>query len=680
MIKLNLLMVKLLLRISFCILLLFLVGCNRENVKLIWHLNTDDTHMTITIINNHPVICELINPGNGWNWTPNPSDVPLLNRVSIGGLAVTPEWIFRDVSLDSVDGSEVTLRFTSSKPKLELKSYWRARKGCGPVENWMTVENKTGGDITYNCADIISSNLTTTADSTIALWRFDRCEVGLAGYGVNKNSTWPNTMIVSMVNSGFDQPSFVRSDAMLPFLMMDVVSTHGLYIGYGWDSGMFITIADSSMRTITNRFNLANANPVEFAEENGKILIIPYTFYGTYMGDTDDGSNNMKKWFWNYRMTRTMRENNDEPLVEIHAPFYDEEGWVTYLKNHPLKSWGVDLIKMDIAWTNPGPFSNWGNETSYTKSWNPWPAKWPNGMSFGSIAHAHNLKSSLYMNGTYRDVDLATQAGRDAEKQALLERFDNVWYDYWRSDFHSEAPNDYLSHEGLLEVIDFMITNRPGFRWENCSGGGAKKSFDLAERMTFITTDDFGTPHSFRWAFYGNSYVFNPVQLKADLYYGLSFHPDSQGLDNSILYDKYIFRTGLLGAMMVSSEPKELDEQKEGVARETWNLYQTRQRAILRGADVYHILPFPDGVNLDGIQFFNKEINKGSVLLFKPSDKSPDSKIIKLKGLDRNAIYMLTFQDRKEQNTKKSGAELMDKGIEVIGMSGNFDSEIIWIN
>ena len=39
-----------------------------------------------------------------------------------------------------------------------------------------------------------------------------------------------------------------------------------------------------------------------------------------------------------------------KPLIEFHAPFYDEAGWVGYLKNHPLKSWGVDLMKMDIAW------------------------------------------------------------------------------------------------------------------------------------------------------------------------------------------------------------------------------------------------------------------------------------------------------------------------------------------
>jgi hypothetical protein len=97
-------------------------------------------------------------------------------------------------------------------------------------------------------------------------------------------------------------------------------------------------------------------------------------------------------------------------------------------------------------------------------------------------------------------------------------------------------------------------------------------------------------------------------------------------------------------------------------------------------ADVYHILPIPDGTNWDGIEYFNTSLNKGSVLLFKPSETVAESKVIRLKGLNRKAVYTISFQDRKEQSTTKSGAELMDRGIEVRGMTGKWASEIIWIN
>jgi hypothetical protein len=111
-------------------------------------------------------------------------------------------------------------------------------------------------------------------------------------------------------------------------------------------------------------------------------------------------------------------------------------------------------------------------------------------------------------------------------------------------------------------------------------------------------------------------------------------------------------------------------------------LYKARQRPILRGADVYHILPMADGTNWDGLEYFNAGINRGSVFLFKPSTNAAagDSKRIRLKGLARNERYRLTFQDRAGLNCTQSGRELMDAGLIVKDMTGNQASEIIWIN
>ena len=67
-------------------------------------------------------------------------------------------------------------------------------------------------------------------------------------------------------------------------------------------------------------------------------------------------------------------------------------------------------------------------------------------------------------------------------------------------------------------------------------------------------------------------------------------------------------------------------------------------------------------------------------MIFKPSEKAPEAKLIKLRGLKKSATYHLTFEDRVEQNTTMTGAELMDRGIEVKKMNGNYASEIIWIN
>ena len=45
--------------------------------------------------------------------------------------------------------------------------------------------------------------------------------------------------------------------------------------------------------------------------------------------------------------------------------------------------------------------------------------------------------------------------------------------------------------------------------------------------------------------------------------------------------------------------------------------YKTRIRPMIRNADLYHILPRPDGKNWDGIQYFDSTTRKGVLYLFK---------------------------------------------------------------
>jgi len=141
---------------------------------------------------------------------------------------------------------------------------------------------------------------------------------------------------------------------------------------------------------------------------------------------------------------------------------------------------------------------------------------------------------------------------------------------------------------------------------------------------------------------------------------------------------KYMHRTGFYGKWMHGDLGGEVVHP--GIYKESIRLYKTKQRPILRNGSVFHILPVPDMYNWDGLQFFNDDINKGSVILFKPAADAPDSKVIKLKGLDPSVMYTLAFQDRIKQNCVMMGKDLMETGVNVTGMTGDYASEIIWIN
>ena len=174
-------------------------------------------------------------------------------------------------------------------------------------------------------------------------------------------------------------------------------------------------------------------------------------------------------------------------------------------------------------------------------------------------------------------------------------------------------------------------------------------------------------------AMYSAAYMINPVQLKADI--AIAGGPGSMG---DPAWVRYCLRTGFMGANMASSwgtfTPTMADETKLA-----WPLYKAKMRPILRGADVYHILPPLNGGDWDGLQYDNPTLGQGAVLLFKSAAKIPDARLIKLKGLDRKASYELTFQDRTSQNVTQTGAQLMDDGLNITGMTGNYASEIIWI-
>jgi hypothetical protein len=130
------------------------------------------------------------------------------------------------------------------------------------------------------------------------------------------------------------------------------------------------------------------------------------------------------------------------------------------------------------------------------------------------------MNSSLYLGGTFEDVNLSTVAGRsvlllviktsrlsnsetnlkttvaffeqlirgsahrinvvwldrDKELAALEERYSAGWFDMWRTDTFTapENPvgNTFASTSNFLHIVDTMISLHPGFRYENCANGG----------------------------------------------------------------------------------------------------------------------------------------------------------------------------------------------------------------
>jgi len=619
-----------------------------------WRLKTDDTCLTVAIVNNRPAICGLTNPAQGWNWIPGHADLPLLERVIVGENQIPkiPDWTYRDAVVDESDGRKLTLRFTSTTPKLELNSIWRARNGPGPVEQWTTINNQTGEDITIRGVDLVSADMSVAADNTVTLWRFNktprRGDPDAKGYcrtdvGVFIDKLGPHASI----QSRFGQSGKNWIDGELPFEIFDVGSRHGLYIGYDFGYGRFLNTTTQNPLQIGSRFYLDDSETIKVGKD--VVFNVPGIFIGAYKGDTDDGSNRMKKWFWNNKIPRFLK-NPDEPLIELccdPGPDGDVDRLMALLKSNDFASWGVGIFKVD-AW--------FAGDMRYCV---PGTKPYARVDELADLVHSKNMRFSVWQ-------------GLFMPEKHLLARYDKWHFDYYRSDDSELHPGDYWGYVDFWKKIDNLLAARPGFRWENCLGGGSLKAFKDCERMSFITTSDTPEPLDYKKALYPNSYMINPLQLKSDCYCRNAFELRC-AMMGSILTEVPETPSNLL---IMGTVPNSM--VTEDIMKKHFLLYKAKQAPILRGADVYHILPMPDGKNWDGLEYFNTSIRKGSVFLFKPTDMGGDSKVIKLKGLDRETAYSLTFQDRPEQNITKTGAFLMDTGLSVT-MAGKYVSEIIWI-
>ncbi len=607
-----------------------------------WKLNTEDTVLQLIVHNDAILITSLKAKGDNWNWIKAPSSVPLPTLA--GATGNYGKWQFLSAVSENIDGTKLVLHFVCKQPSMELTSVWHARPGPGPVENVSVVLNTGLQPLTFAPTHTAALNIVSRVAATA-----HRAEKTAVGEGkVHATSLAAGAHIST-------------GTADIPLLQIQDGEKHGLYFGFEWELGGFELQAQADPRMLS-----ISANPVAeiLTRAPGEKLDIPSNYYGAYRGDIDDGANRFKKWFWNHKITRSLHDNAGEPWVEVCMQEIGGTGATSVTGNtlqsvyNQLAATGAECVKLDF-WDGTG-------KCWYTnRDWMYHPENWPNGFDYAEKAHRAGLKASLYMGGTYNDSNLTTIAARDAELQAVASRFDKGWFDMWRTDLYTAPsepmPQTYDGVANFLYIQDQLIGSRPNYRYENCCNGGKYKGFAICRRMTFCTMNDIdNTAWKTRTTYYSNSFAINPVQLKSDL------GPASTAYD---------LRTDMLGSILTWAADN--PTYKQHIA-----LYKHRQRPILRGCNVYHIMPMPDGVNWDGLQFYNSEIDKGSVFVFKPSVKATDgdTRVIKLKGLQRRTSYALAFQDRTSLNCVMSGAQLMDTGITVSGMTGDNASEIIWIS
>jgi alpha-galactosidase len=306
------------------------------------------------------------------------------------------------------------------------------------------------------------------------------------------------------------------------------------------------------------------------------------------------------------------------------------------------------------------------------------PVDWPSGMAKAAeYAHQAGMRFGLYWN---KGEDMASREGRNRRMTHLKRLFHEYHADMWRSD-STAGPvigSSYAATKGFYAMLEQLGREIPNFQPENCCSGGRIKDFGAMKyAVKVFLTDTYEELHV-RQAFYDSSYAFAPAQLM-----GCLGSTANQYRPKGVAGMRFAFRTMSLGAPEWFIDAPNggngtapWTDEERAVVKTAVATYKARIRPRVRNADLYHLLPRPDGKNWDGLQYYDPATKKGVVYLFKPSPVS-DTITIRLRGVEPTTRYRVSFEDGSHPEAEKTGAELVH-GLDVT-LRGVPVSELIFL-
>jgi len=629
-----------------------------------WTLATDDTRLSLGVTAaGEMVIREFCCPAAGWNWIARPVALGFTCEAGVAGQRRPLEWRFIDAAVDESEGRKLTLRFACDEPALEVVSQWHARPGPGPVHHSMWVRNRSSQTVTIGGQPTFDLDLT-GAD---AMWCFHSDGGTADPVGVYRHP------LTAEQAGRRHTVGTAPTGQFIPYVVFDASQQHGVYVGLEWSFCQIQTVmlTEATSPTVRMRGGSRGAHCAELAP--GEAFEVPPGFLGAYCGDLDDAGNRLRRWLLRYCVPEILRKDPSYPKVQWNAfgatgktpGSWDPVESKFYPLIDDIAPLGFEEVMIDVGWWQ-------GNEPDSDQ------ADWPSGMrKAADYAHEKGLRFGLYWTD---DLDMASAPAR-AQRAARIRRlFEEYRVDMWRSDSTRGAVigSSYAATRGFYALVDALAAEIPGFMWENCSGGGRIKDYGALRRAVKIFNSDRYSPLIVRQAFHDSSYALHPVQIEGHLG---SIKGDYR--PRGAVGIRYAFRSTSMGAPEWfldapnggnGSEP--WTQQEKDALKACVDTYKARIRPLVREADLYHILPRPDGRNWDGIEYYNPANGKGVAYLFKPSDEATTARI-RLKGLDRERTYRLSFEDGTHPSSVRSAAELMDTGLSVT-LEGKEVSELVF--
>jgi hypothetical protein len=677
-----------------------------------WHLQTDDTTLTLEARQGKVVLTQLGSAGHNENWLVAPVFEILLKSVTQQGAETPTDWQYERATQDEASG-ELVLRYSNGSPAMELRSIWRARPGHGPIEHWLTITNRSQATITIGHQDsLLLSHIALPAHDSMDAWWIRRG----ASNATNEGGTFVRSVGRNSDENLVSDPTDGASP--VPWLSLQVGTSRGLYVGWEF-SGVgrvrfhSLSSAEGTSADEPGQIGIEVGNNPAFKTDlpAGETFLVPPAFVGCYLGDVDDGSYTLHRFI----------------LEKLVPPFPAGYAHPTLAYNLYLDSGGADATEQGVL-QSIETAKSLGFETFVVDAmWFPqsgdwrWdPKRFPHGHEpIEEAIHRQNMKFGLWVAYTQgsdhtdpaalnvtshadwftapsrldpeghinwgAQIDLGSDAARDWVEQSTQRIVSEYKVDYFKTDYspiatscqqtnhrhHYGVDVSYWSTLGYYAVQEALLRKFPDLILEGCSGSGHIKDFGDIQRVHLIAINDTLSSLPNRQAIYDSSFAFPPSVLM-DYTYENFYDTVSDAPE------PYLWRSSMMNAWQIdpTHSASWTPEQRAKVRRQV-EIYKSWIRPILADVQVHHILPRPDGYHWDGMFYWNPSLKRGTLYIFRPNSDTAQQQV-PLKGLAANAKYTLRSEDHSTQDRTYSGVELMKTGLP-IQLRARYTSDLIYL-
>ncbi len=672
-------------------------------------LQTDDTVIKLVFSDKGILLKKLAAGEEGWNWAGEGSPVLLLEQYQLGDVNRPVKWKFVSAKIKSdATTKTVTAIFSDEEAKLTLKSLWTSHSGPGPIEHTIEVTNEGKSTVEIGYCSSLDMLLKMPVETVQHWW----AEKG-AGQP-SKEGTHITKIEKDFYHKGVSMP-YLGGNEPIPWQCVDAMGKYGFYTGIE-STGCVMQRAkleqERSLRVILGIYPKLTEQGMLAKLEPKEVYTFPTVFVGCYKGDIDDGCNRLHRWTERWLCP---------PEPDANMPLLTNNSWgggmdvSEKLARRMIDagaSVGIEMYHLDAGWFRA---CGW---------WEPDPKKFPNEMKFVSdYAHSKGLKFGLWLAWTLGGGRKALAGGDNAlsvfnpkMKNWFGEDVDPNWESpipwegkvvclacspakEWCLDMLRKNIKDYkldlLEHDiGLIvpdcirtnhghirtrgdisnrccesyyQIYDTLMKEFPNLLLENCVGGGRQTDFGVIKHTHYTCSTDVYDPLNLRKAFYDVSYPMPPRIIEGYI------SNRGETLENF----RYCIRSAMLGWCTIMMDIAGWPEEFKADSKKQFEIYKKIIRPQVRDGNLYHVSDRPAPRGWDAFEYYTPATSKGIVMVFREKYEQPEI-TIKLKGLEPDAKYGISFEDGYGKAGTFTGKELMGQGINLNLPSYN-SSEIIFL-